>query len=367
MTETFTGAIPSLSDDEIRERVGPQSFQRGRQYFRDRAIYDMRQQGMSDEALEVIFEQTTPEERHTIAEWVREVMPQASGNFTANWRREAFGGFLLDLEAEALDDEAYLRICRESGRVNDLVERLLSLGRVEEEVQATAQASDYGMLTLAGIFDRHDHADLAQQLMEERAQQTEDTRVFDWLKDRYKLRRDFPGALELSEKLFRAQPDLTRYRELRELGRQTGRWEELRPQLLSFLSEKRWNDLLIAIYIDEGEIDLALETLRQHGSHVMGYSYGLYGGRSLALQVAKAAEKTRPYDALEIYGQQVQRLIDGRGRENYAEAARLLVTMRDMYMNLGERETWEGCLQDLRNRYKTLRALKDEMGQAGIL
>jgi uncharacterized Zn finger protein len=82
--------------------------------------------------------------------------------------------------------------------------------------------------------------------------------------------------------------------------------------------------------------------------------------------VAKAAEKTRPHAALEIYDKQVERLISGRNRGSYAEAARLLVTMREIYTDLREREAWEGYLQDLRDRYRTLRALKEEIAQAGL-
>src|SRR5437763_17071823 len=47
MPETALGTIPALSDDEIQARVGSQSFARGKQYFRDRAIFDARQQGLT--------------------------------------------------------------------------------------------------------------------------------------------------------------------------------------------------------------------------------------------------------------------------------------------------------------------------------
>src|SRR5574342_463058 len=41
------------------------------------------------------------------------------------YHREVLGRLLLDLEAETLNDEAYLKICRETGRLNDLIECLL--------------------------------------------------------------------------------------------------------------------------------------------------------------------------------------------------------------------------------------------------
>ena len=44
------------------------------------------------------------------------------------------GGLLLDLQADTIDDEAFLLICRQTGRLNDLVDRLLSLNRTDEAV-----------------------------------------------------------------------------------------------------------------------------------------------------------------------------------------------------------------------------------------
>jgi uncharacterized Zn finger protein len=47
MTQTSVSTVPTLSDAEIAAWVGAQSFQRGKQYFRDRSVADARQQGMT--------------------------------------------------------------------------------------------------------------------------------------------------------------------------------------------------------------------------------------------------------------------------------------------------------------------------------
>src|SRR5207249_588652 len=93
--------------------------------------------GMGDDACDLLLDQTTPEERRTIAVWVREALPKGD-SWGDDWRRQVYGGFLLDLEADTLDDETFLRICREMGRTPDLVDRLLSLGRVDEAVEAAS-------------------------------------------------------------------------------------------------------------------------------------------------------------------------------------------------------------------------------------
>ncbi len=81
----------------------------------------------------------------------------------SDWGREASGGLLLDLQAEKLDDESFLEICRQSGRLNDLVNRLLQLGRLEEAICETEKADDYNLLTLADIFVERGHGSLAEQ------------------------------------------------------------------------------------------------------------------------------------------------------------------------------------------------------------
>src|SRR6266699_1591349 len=70
----------------------------------------------------------------SITEWIRERLADEEEAITGS-ERQAYGGFWLNLEKETLDDEAYLRICRETGRTADLVERLLALERIDEAVR----------------------------------------------------------------------------------------------------------------------------------------------------------------------------------------------------------------------------------------
>ncbi|MGH2542083.1 MAG: SWIM zinc finger family protein, partial [Ardenticatenaceae bacterium] len=72
--------------------------------------------GMGDEAPEVILEQATPAEKQQVANWVRDGLP-VGDDWSSHWRRSTYGGFLLELEAETLDDETFLRIAREMGRL----------------------------------------------------------------------------------------------------------------------------------------------------------------------------------------------------------------------------------------------------------
>lgn len=317
-------------------------------------------------ALDLILEHTSPEERRAVAGWVREAMPQAT-DWSSNWRREAYGGFLLELELDTLDDEAFLQVCRETSRSGDLVDRLLSLGRVDEAREEAQQVGDYELLGLADIFVEHGRGEVAEQLMAERSQESQDLRLGDWLKRYYRAQGRNAPALELAEQLFRAGPGidgLARYQELRELAQQVGRWETMHPKLQAFLRQEQQLDLLIQIYLDEGEIDQALKALPARRKRGLVTSF--YGSPSLELRVAEAAEQSRPKAALEIYREVAERLIDQRGRGNYQEAARLLEKVRALYQRLGESGAWQDYIADLRDRTRSLRALKEELAAAGL-
>jgi uncharacterized Zn finger protein len=355
--------LDNVQDDrELREKIMQVLF----------SIYefDVESGGISigEDVPDILVEQTTAEERRTIAGWIRDAISESSDSY---WSKGVYGGFLLDLEEDTLDDETFLRICRETGRTGDAVDRLLTLGRVDEAIREAEQASDFYLMGLADIFVQHGHDDLAERMIRERSKTSQDTRLLEWLKNRYLARNEVATALELAGEIFYKEfPSLTRYQEIRQLARQVGRWETLRPALLEYLRTKQNNQLLIQIALDEGDIDKALELVkteqRSGQAYAYGYSYG-YGYSSIALEVARAAEATHPRESIEIYRKHVERLIDQRGRGSYRHACQYLSRMRDLYEKLGEQGTWATYITALRDKNRNLRALKEELVSAGLI
>ena len=180
--------------------------------------------------------------------------------------------------------------------------------------------------------------------------------------------------MEIAETAFRTQPSLRRYQELHNLAKRLDRWETLRPELLAFLEQAgntRNTTLLIEIALDEGDFDRALHLLKgieKKDSYGYTYNngYGYYGFGDIALQVARAAEETRPQEAIELYRQRAERLIAQRGRQNYQQACTFLAKVRALYEKLGERETWTSYVTALREQNRNLRALKEELANAGL-
>lgn len=318
---------------------------------------------MGYEAPELILENATPAERAQVAAWVRAELPKGE-DWSSAWRRETLGGFLLRLEAEKLDDETFLRICRETGRHRDLVERLLQLGRIEEAMRATDAASDYDLLTMERIFAPHGLVDRFAQLVAARAQKSKDSRLKEWLQA-YATAQNNPAlALQLAEELFWAMPSLAKYQEIQEIAQDLQKWPALKQEILQRLqADQRHHALLTQIFLYEEDIDAALRMVQQPVK--TGLFFG-YGPHSLKLEVARAAETTRPRAAIDLYCEQIQLLIAQRNRGSYATAAQYLVHLRPLYERINDLPGWQKLVADIKNNNPRLRALHDELRSAGL-
>ena len=180
-----------------------------------------------------------------------------------------------------------------------------------------------------------------------------------WLKERYKERGELAEALILAKQLLQTRPHVAGYQEVRELSQQLGVWQGLRQELLDEWSAAKQYGLLTDIYLEEGEIDLALKSVKQRRP---GF---LYGADQL-IRVAQSASETHPRAAVDIYLQQVESLIEARGRDNYQRACSHLIKVRDLYRQLSEEPAWTDFIAELRERYRRLPALKEKLSNAGL-
>src|SRR5260221_8913124 len=326
--------------------------------------------GMAENAPDLLLKYATAEERKTIASWVNAAIAEAnagrSSAYYSNWEYQQWGGFLLKLEPDALDDDTFLRICRETARTVDLVDRLLALGRVDEALRESEPVHEYDLMSLADLFVKHGHDQLAEQLVEARSQHSQDSRLLDWLKSYYLAHANYAAALELAEKLFLTRPDLTGYQEIRQLAQQLDLWADRQPKLIAFLNDPRKAYLLIQIALDEGDIDKAIAMVQAEQEPKYHYGYIYSGVQTIAPEVAKAAEETRPHAAIKIYQQETEKLINARERENYQTACSYLTSMRTLYEKINANDQWTSYITGLRDRNRGLRALKEELVRAGL-
>ncbi len=342
------------ADEELREKILRALFD---VYHFD---VDFGGVGLGDAVPDIILNHANAAEKKQVVEWVRAAMTKHSGDeWSANYHRQVYGGFLLELKADELDDESFLRLCRETHRLNDLVDRLLALGRVDEASDEAERAGDYELLTLADIFVQHQQAKVAERLMNERVKTAKDTRLAEWLKERSKAKGDSAGALAWARKLFEEYPSLERYDEIHKLALELDTWQSVRAELLVWLNQQKDFTLLTEIHLAAKEIDAALATLKK----IQDRYFPAIG---LRLQVAQAAEATHPRDALRIYLEEAERIIQARNRGAYDQACQYLVRVRKLYQQLNESEVWEQYLQKVKVETKAMRAFKAEMAKAGL-
>ena len=268
------------------------------------------------------------------------------------------------MEKEWLDDEAFLRLCRETGRWADLIERLLTLEDVAQALAVAREQSDYALLALADVFVAHGQSAVARKLVGERASSSEDGRLIAWLRTEAIARGDLGAALVLTERLFWRRPVLTGYLEMQELARALALWDDFCDPLLTRLEDQRMYALLTAIHLHEGDVEQALETYQQ-AAQVNERAFG-WSDYSLRVQVAKAAEKDFPFEAIRLFEEHVEKLIDGRSRGAYAEAAPYVINIRAIYRRLDDEAGWMAYITGLRDRHRRLRALHDELRLAGV-
>lgn len=136
-----------------------------------------------------------------------------------------------------------------------------------------------------------------------------------------------------------------------------GRLEEVRADALSALKREKKTGALVEIALDEGDVAGALELLPCAGRH---------GRPDYRQEVAEAAEKDHPQEALALYREMSGSAIGERPRGSYQKAAQHLKRARALYERLGARDDWDAHLRELRARYANLPALQDELRKARL-
>ncbi len=326
---------------------------------------------VSYEATDFLQDTTTSAEKEQVATWARQALNATSqgDSYSSVERRKAWGGLLLDMELDAMDDERYLEITRETGRTVDLVGKLLELRRVDEAVEAAKSAESYVLLQIANLLRQHGHDERAVELVQARASDGSEQRgLREWLRDYAEEQGNWGVVVDLQRQIFEQQPNLVVYRKLKQAAQQAESWANLRPSVLQWLEGKKHLSTLIQIYLDEEQVDAALRTLRQmdEARPSVGLGMPFYNRNQLALQVAQAAAISHPREAMEIYADAAAREIAMRQRGNYAVAATHLSAIRDICRQQGEETLWESMISAIREEHTRLRALQDELNKAGL-
>jgi len=335
--------------------------------------------GTADAAKDALREHTSPEEKQQAADVLRQHLPSPSSgtresgglfgpptNWDSNdWMRQALGRLLLDLEHNRLDTKDYLDLCRRTGLWDRLVNRLLELDRLDEAAEAaTEQLPDYRLTDIADRLVERGADDRARTLLEGRiADGYPYPAHLQWLYDHAIEADDHETALHDARRLFEAQPSTQAYEQVRRAAEPLNRWETVRVELLDAIDQSHRKDLLVELHLHEDAPEKALEIVEPFAGEDRSWSFGVL----FLASVADAVTDTHPEAAVALYEESARRLIDRRGRSNYADAADLLQHAKSVYDANDTLDTWETVLDTLYDELHNLPAARDEFEKAGLM
>jgi transcriptional regulator with XRE-family HTH domain len=271
---------------------------------------------------------------------------------------------LLSLDEQDDTVDEFLERAASQGMHRIRFNKLVELGRVEQAVEVAVEhlrssASDF--LNSALTLERAGYAQQAIAMVESKVDTIEHGRLLAWLANHYEASGDQVGALKLHLRRWeKDRPSLELYQTLEKLAKSLDRWDELRPKLIAGLQANENRYVLVEVHLYEEAWDLAWQVAESESGQRWGW------GQNFLEIVAQATEKQRPRRASDYYLRQVQSLADQRGRKNYAEAARYLLKVRQIYQDLGEPMAWAAILADIRERNDNLPAFQDELNKAGL-
>jgi len=306
--------------------------------------------GFGDQVPEILAGDMTEEETEIFLSHLQALFDETEPGYN----RQALGEFLLELQSETLDDEGYLALCRSAQLDKQLVERLLTLNRLEEALAIFRQATPNQVMRLIPIFEAANHLPEVEAIVRERNQQEGEHVFRTWLKQLAEKRGDFSEALSIAQAEYQKSLNLNRYLEVQRFAQKCQQWEALEANLLGDLEQQKNYDLLTQIHLQAKRIPAALQSLDKLMTSNRNSSH-------LILEVAVACMEDLPHDAIRLYLVNVHRLIGLQGRSNYAAATQHLQKIQQCYQKLGQPKEWERLITEIRTEFRVRPALQDEL------
>jgi hypothetical protein len=337
---------------------------------------------------EAISRGASPEEQRAIGDWLRKALKAATGKEPVDaWQQRARIGFLSLLQGDAgLSDEELLTEYRNAELWDDAARLLVEMGRVDKAITLAFRrltAPDQLTLFADQLIATGDPRRIEQafSLIDDRLWEHEaenpghDEFLRAWLQERYAEHGRPENALEMARARFDAAPTKLTYDAVKTTvllpGQPDEPWPILRPKLVATLRKRNdWSEL-IEIHLEEVEIAEALKALkhwqqaRRAGQVGLGYGWDV-SPHHFSTRVAAAAAAEFPDEAIAIYRQLAEEKIAARQRAAYQEAARYLARVKDVLVSNDRAGDWSHLIAELRQTYKNLRALREELDALGL-
>jgi len=182
-----------------------------------------------------------------------------------------------------------------------------------------------------------------------------DSRLVDFLCDRYGESGRHDDAIRLAWETLEASPRLEAYERLARVAGHGGRWETTRERARAVLRKAgRDRSELVAALLREDDAEQAWHEAKEGGCR-----------RDLWLALACQREREHPADALEIYQAQIEPAIRQSDNHTYTGAVGWLEKVRAIYARLEQDDTFDQLVLDLRERHRAKRNLIKRLDERG--
>ena len=326
---------------------------------------DMGGYGLSDDVMpEALLEHVKQDDLSGIRERIQTAQQRKAESQYGQWGVEAYANFLIQVDAfDNTDPEITLARLREQGLYRLLFGKLLSMGRTEDAVAVVTEhlTNPYEQLQVLPTLSAAGHDDAAVRLAQETLNNQFDDRLAHWLAERYTVRGDQNAQFNLRLVCMQQNPSEPYYAALKQAAEAVGTWESVRPEIIRQLDHSEQFEILTRVYLHDQEWDAAWDTLARIPRSPRQWNWS-----RLDFEVAERSRHTRPRKAIPVYMDYARREINARDRNHYAQAARYLAVVRDLYRQIDDEETWRGVINGIREEFRRLPALQDELNKANL-
>ncbi|MCS6902307.1 MAG: hypothetical protein RMJ98_16300 [Myxococcales bacterium] len=288
---------------------------------------------------EILHRLLREEERAQVCRWLEAAMATAQEGV-----RQIYGGLWTQLETGRATEEWLLAIARRSGRIVDVIDRLLRMGRTDEACAEARRVAPEEAVAASRCFQAHGQSAAAIAVLEAVPADKRPVEVLDELAKRLEAHGDLRRAMTWAMEALRLAPTITRYREVKRLGQKGNQWASLKLAIEAWLLGAQEEAMLASVYLEEGFLVEAISLAER--------------SRNLEVKeaVAKVCEGQFPKEALNLYRQVVEMLVAERGPEGYLQARGKLQAMRRLHKQVGEGPSWTKVSARFRGKFPLRKA-----------
>jgi uncharacterized Zn finger protein len=331
----------------------------------------------------------TADERALVEGWLRGVLKQKQGaqSYDGGLRRAAIR-LQFDLQHASASKDARLEAYKGAGLWVDAIVLLAEMGQIHDAVALANRTLTvpYHATAFADYLVRQG-GDLVPQaiaFIEDRLWETEgknphhDQTYQAWLIRMYGQHGLPEKAFAAELRRFKAEPTYPSYFAVQQAaalpGQEPGLWERIRPDLLKTLEERTNLPALFEAHFSAGEIGAARQIVQRMergekpkgdrgAAPLLGWhsSVGWPGLTGYRMKLAPLIADEHPDEAIKTYRDAAEQQIEYRQRTTYRVAAGYLAEVKRIFTRAGRDDEWKRYISTLRETYKRLPALQQEL------